>query len=517
MRLTKYLLCAAFSVMICACSHEQEAAENTEPSYHIQASDLRKGGAPAEEYIAMQQKAVQQLREGRSKENPVSVLSQMGYFYLRTSDYVKALEYLQEADSASKVNEGHPGFGDAFMLGNLATLYHRFDLFEEAMETNQRAIEIAEKTRPALLPDLYRMRGTMALSTESTNDSVFFYIQKAIDLAKETIENPEDKKGFIHSAELCRACLIIENHEKFPDSIASQPAKIERLLKVYNEDNGTETFILGYSYWLLGNREKGIPLMEKAMKEFARQQWTESIYWGCEILMKVYAKDKRYDRLAQLYPKYKEMADSVAGTQKINSAIAADIRYRASTKERENRMLDMELTIARQRTIILIVLTLLAIMAVVITVSYSIRHNRIYRQKRQELLKYIEELQDSHQELNSRIETLVGEINTGKTENAASQLSPSLLKSDEEGKFRRLFETLYPNFIPALKQKSNKLTSNDEIMCMLIYMHQTNEEIAKCLGITRMSVNTARYRIRTRLGLTKEIDLADFICSIKGK
>ena len=49
---------------------------------------------------------------------------------------------------------------------------------------------------------------------------------------------------------------------------------------------------------------------------------------------------------------------------------------------------------------------------------------------------------------------------------------------------------------------------------MLIYMKQSNEEIALCLGITRMSVNTARYRIRTRLGLPKDVDLDEFIASI---
>ena len=48
---------------------------------------------------------------------------------------------------------------------------------------------------------------------------------------------------------------------------------------------------------------------------------------------------------------------------------------------------------------------------------------------------------------------------------------------------------------------------------MLIYMHQSNEGIALCLGITRMSVNTARFRLRKKLGLDKETDLNDFLTS----
>ena len=49
---------------------------------------------------------------------------------------------------------------------------------------------------------------------------------------------------------------------------------------------------------------------------------------------------------------------------------------------------------------------------------------------------------------------------------------------------------------------------------MLIYLHQSNEEIAQCLGITRMSVNSARYLIRKKLGLDKNVDLNAYIRSI---
>ena len=126
----------------------------------------------------------------------------------------------------------------------------------------------------------------------------------------------------------------------------------------------------------------------------------------------------------------------------------------------------------------------------------------------------IAELLSSQRQLNSRIDSLMNEINSGTIETAKGVISPSLLKTDEAGKFRRTFEALYPHVMVKLHEKAANLTPNDELLCMLIYLKQTPEEISKCLGITRLSVNSARYRIRTKLNLPKEVDLDQFIRSL---
>lgn len=78
----------------------------------------------------------------------------------------------------------------------------------------------------------------------------------------------------------------------------------------------------------------------------------------------------------------------------------------------------------------------------------------------------------------------------------------------------RAFTTLYPRFLTRLRVVCPQLTASNELVCMLIYLHLSNEEIAQCLGITRMSVNSARYLIRKKLNLDKATDLNDYICSL---
>ena len=46
---------------------------------------------------------------------------------------------------------------------------------------------------------------------------------------------------------------------------------------------------------------------------------------------------------------------------------------------------------------------------------------------------------------------------------------------------------------------------------MLIYLKQNTDEIALALGISRASVNTARSRIRKKLGLQKEDSLDEYL------
>ena len=66
-----------------------------------------------------------------------------------------------------------------------------------------------------------------------------------------------------------------------------------------------------------------------------------------------------------------------------------------------------------------------------------------------------------------------------------------------------------------MKRKNNSVrrsicsraTRTDELLCMLIILKQTNEEVARTLGISRASVLQNRYRLRNKLNLPEGSDL----------
>lgn len=94
--------------------------------------------------------------------------------------------------------------------------------------------------------------------------------------------------------------------------------------------------------------------------------------------------------------------------------------------------------------------------------------------------------------------------------------TPQLITGELQGKFRRAFNALYPDVIPALKESHPEITPNDELVCMLIYLQHTTEEIAVFLGISRQSVNTTRYRLRQKFHLLEKTKLDDYIKNFAG-
>ena len=81
---------------------------------------------------------------------------------------------------------------------------------------------------------------------------------------------------------------------------------------------------------------------------------------------------------------------------------------------------------------------------------------------------------------------------------------------------RRHFQLYYPQLMEAiLQQASEKLTSSDELLCMMIKLEYTNKEIGSILSITPSSVITARYRLKRKLGLTQDQQLDLWIQELK--
>ena len=121
------------------------------------------------------------------------------------------------------------------------------------------------------------------------------------------------------------------------------------------------------------------------------------------------------------------------------------------------------------------------------------------------------DLQESKEQLSERVDVLEQDLSAGMNSNSHILSKPQLITGTEEGKFRRAFNVLFPHFISKLKQDYPKITANDELLCMLIYLKHTSEEISVYLGISRASVNSARYRLRMKFALPKDVDLDSFI------
>lgn len=521
------IILAGTVITFAACSSPQgngggEKPSAQTPSYHKQAEIVKvEGGAP-EEYIALQKKAVEEMRQGKARESSSKILAQMGYFYFRSGDYLQALTYLQEAADSMRnmpLNKIDIEAGTK-LLGNTANLYTEMSMYNEAMSLNTQALELCERGDSTRLPDLLRMR---AVIFEKNNrlDSVALCLQKAIK-ASEYVKDKELAKIGRLMNERTYAALFIEHPEYKPDSIAMAVNIIERNINLMQKGfRPTSEMLLGRGYVLMGNATKGLNMMEEALKTFRQNYGTDDIEWALRTYTQSLLETELSPKSLAIHKESKRMSDTLTEHSKANALLGADFKYRTSQIKNEKLLLESRLEMAHERTIWWTVMTLITISLIIaFALSRVHKKNRIIENNK----KAIDSLIKERIKLNSEIETLNERVNEQmcqdgmqNTENAAAYseiLTMTLLTKEDESQFRQLFNSVHPGYLQRLRRDYEEITRTAELICMLIKLNKSNEEISLTLGIKRESVAKSRYRLRSLFKLDKDTDLNNFIATI---
>lgn len=442
----------------------------------------------------------------QSSPSSFEELSEQGRVMCRKGNYIEGLKLLQEANNvlASMDPDSVNPEGAVKLLGNISNLYNRMGLFEEAKQTNSEAISIADARAVNLLPDLWRMRGTIYEYNEQP-DSEIICLHNSVASCKRIEDEDLRNRMNIHNGRYLLFAFI-ENPEYAPDSIPMALRELERI----NYDSPTDRLLIGRAYVLLGDYKRGIPKIEKSVEEFRRRGDTESVAWGLQLLAQSYTA-AHDNKLLDIYTEASSHHDTIMQSRSDNHLLGMDFKYRTSQLKREKAVLESELLAKRQRIIFISVIAILIVAAITVI---SIMRNRDNRRRLRLKQQNIDNLLSERIALNSRIEQLNQTITENENENKRHEiLSTILLGKEDEQRFRKNFNDLHPNFIDKLRLEYPGLTSGNELLCMLIALNRRNEEIALALGISRESVATSRYRLRTRFNLSKDVDLNDFIQS----
>lgn len=120
--------------------------------------------------------------------------------------------------------------------------------------------------------------------------------------------------------------------------------------------------------------------------------------------------------------------------------------------------------------------------------------------------KFLEQLKS---EL-AAIATLNGE-DAHKRKSLLGRIDQEMESENDWEQFKEQFERVNPRFFSSVLAQFPMLNSNELRLMALLKMNLGTQEIANILHITPQSLNTARYRLRKRLGLDPADDLHLFI------
>lgn len=158
----------------------------------------------------------------------------------------------------------------------------------------------------------------------------------------------------------------------------------------------------------------------------------------------------------------------------------------------------------------------------------KIKKNRIARQKQEEIYK--KEIEHKKKELasqtlhlvqkNTFLEELEGNLNalrkspeTFKMEfrRIAMLLRKEKASDRDWDTFKTYFSQVHNDFDQKLKTLSNAITEKEIRLAAFLRMNLTTKEIAATMNVLPESVLKSKYRLKKKLGLSKETDLNEFL------
>ena len=110
-----------------------------------------------------------------------------------------------------------------------------------------------------------------------------------------------------------------------------------------------------------------------------------------------------------------------------------------------------------------------------------------------------------------RQNSLKGTLGKKFIDSIIREMESKLVKEDEWNVFQSNFDRIHENFFRNLKDRYPDLTAGDLRMCALLRLNMPTKEVAGYLNMSVRGVESARYRIRKKIGMTEGEDLIVFL------
>lgn len=386
----------------------------------------------------------------------------LGASYEKKSEYLKAMQYEQESLELYKLLNDEKGTAKSFE--NIGSIYEDLMQFDKAFEYFKKSYEILKGTSSFNeanvlnnIGDVYRKRGDYKTAIS--------YTYKALELAQRL-----NDINLLESAnkDLAKAYALLGNYQK-----------------AYQYRVTSEEF-----------KEKSIE-SQNSSKLFALQAEHEFHKKEAEIAL---LKEQR--KLSDAHQKL-----MIFALVSITSIFLL-LFYFFNKKRKENQKIQAY----KERTL-----------------KAELEKKQLYEAEMQKsikiktasLTKYSLSLSNKNKtlaDIASKLKNLSkreGVDFKKKIKEMAKTIEFNLKQADEMEEFNELFSEINPDFSKKLIEKAtDKLTSAELKLAMLLRLNLSSKEIASILKVTPDSVRVARHRLRKKLPINSKKELVNFMLEI---
>lgn len=458
------------------------------------------------EVIEWCHEALVQAKACKNTSGQQWVMSMLGSLYKRNGDLNGALELYQQSldDSRSRGDE----LGVLNSLSSLADLFLYWDIPEYADIYASEAVDVErdmKQKNPMVSAQTYINKGR-ALYRMGEKDSVYFYIEQARELCEILPYN----SGMVDIDLLKGICLT----EKEGDSLLEGIKCLRQVTRQATAANRAKAYHQLAQTYLKHGLDNEAEVMLDSLQIILNQNGspTQILHIDYKPILEHYLKKSNHVKVRQ-YVELMIHEQQAFKEKGINYNLVESI-VELQTGNRLQELKIVQLRNANQRLWLLnyIVVSLIIIAVVVILLIYQNKRHKIQIRQADDRYSYVlQKLNQSNME-KEKISQEVNEFLKDKDNRQELEtLTPHVLKESGEIKFRQCFELLYPLFLHRLREKVPSVTRREELLSMLIALHQDNKEIADLLAIAPRSVLMLRHRFRQKIGMNTDVSLENFI------
>ena len=416
------------------------------------------------------------------KKGILKLLSDIGSVNFHQNNYDKALDYYFRSLTMAKEIDNNEGIARA--LNNIAAVYEAIDDYEKAGKYFLEASEINRTLGNRLWEGInYMNLGTINLNLKKYDTSLN-YLSQALAIFQG-----------LQSRILQARCQI-------------------NFAKLYYETN---------------QPEKSLQYAKEALEEGQKQDLKQIVHDAAGIIRDLYVKqgDKKdaYDYLLLQY----QMKDSLIMMENKAELTKLELQYEFDKRE-QIRQIELQ---RRNVFILIIIVSLLIALTIIILIlarqrvkaknallaQERLEHELEYKNK--ELTTNVLSLMKKNELLSAISDKLVAIKNQAaeaETKEAINQIAKEIQKiSDKEilEEFELRFKEVHSDFYSKLLQKFPNLSPNEQRLCAFLKLNMSTKEISELTGQQVSTLETARYRLRKKLGITNSsINLVTFLSKL---
>jgi tetratricopeptide (TPR) repeat protein/DNA-binding CsgD family transcriptional regulator len=479
-------------------------------------------------------------------------LNNIGANYYKLLEYGEALNYYLEAYTLA-IKRLTPK-DEMTVLNNIAILYSEEKKYSQAIDYFKRAYAIAKENKEPIKTGLYALNlGTLAIDMNDPELAGDYFNEALVLLNNEPQFAAIAKMGLAN-------CNLQQGKPKAARELAQNLLTTTKDLEFYHMDIDL-MIIISKSYLKENNLQQAAAYVNKILAKKPNLEVKIELF---KLLTEINSKKKDFTLALQykdsLFNATTKLNEIKNGKLYENSKIKFELQnYKNQSMLNEAKLVNERKTFY---TILLfiIVAVLLAIWTLwnlshklkqkkliaerngqilalelekekseLLLLEKQLNENKAFSLLEQEKLKNEVELKNrklSAKALylsgrNQMIEEILSELSAlkpvSKDESLVAHiqsLKNQLKKDNEWDNFITHFEEINQGFLNSLQSKHASLTINDIRYISYIYMNLSTKEIASMLNITQESCRKRKERVLSKMGLSKDVNLYDYLTSL---